>query len=75
MIRGHKALTIERLDAGQVLLPAHVLAVNLSEVADKEGVLVTWVAGFMVDGFHALAKRIANHMFGQNSSIVMVVEE
>jgi hypothetical protein len=29
----------------------------------------------MIDGFNTLAKRVANQVLGQNSSILVVVEE
>jgi hypothetical protein len=62
---------IEWLDAGEVLLPAEMLAVNLTEVCDKEGVFLAGVAELMVDGAHALAEGLADQLLRIESNIVL----
>lgn len=62
---------IEWLDAGEVLLPAEVLAVNLTKVCDKEGVFLAGVAELMVDGAHALAEGLADQLLRIESNIVL----
>jgi hypothetical protein len=62
---------IEWLDAGEVLLPAEVLAVDLTKVCDKEGVFLAGVAELMVDGAHALAEGLADQLLRIESNIVL----
>jgi hypothetical protein len=62
---------IERLDAREVLLPAEMLAVNLPEVCDKEGILLAGVAELMVDGAHAVAEGLADQLLRIDSNIVL----
>lgn len=62
---------IKWLDAGQVLLPTEVLAVNLTKVCDKEGVFLAGVAELMVDGAHALAEGLADQLLRIESNIVL----
>lgn len=62
---------IEWLDAGEVPLPAEVLAVNLAKVCDKEGVFLAGVAELMVDGAHALAEGLADQLLRIESNIVL----
>jgi hypothetical protein len=56
----HRVLTIERLDARQVQLPAQMLAVNLAEIGDKEGVLFSSFAEFVVNAFNTLAESVSD---------------
>lgn len=68
-----KPLTIEGLDARQVHLPAEVLAVDLTEVGHKEGVLLSGLAVLVVNALHALAEGIANQLLGGRTLMVVVV--
>lgn len=63
--------TIEGPNAGQVLLPAHMLAIDVTEVSDEEGVFVTGLAHFMVDGLHTAVEGVANHLLGNGGAIVV----
>lgn len=62
---------IEWLDAGEVPLPAEMLAVNLTKVCDKEGVFLAGVADLVVDGAHALAEGLADQLLRIESNIVL----
>lgn len=64
-------LTIERLHTGKVLLPAHVLAIDLAEIAYKKGVFISRLASFMVDTLNAPAESITNHLLGNDGAIVI----
>lgn len=61
---------IKWLDAGEVLLPAEMLAVNLTKICDKEGVFLAGVADLVVDGAHALAEGLADQLLRIESNIV-----
>jgi hypothetical protein len=37
-----------------------MLPINLPEISYEEGVLVSWLAGFMIDTFNPLLKGIPN---------------
>ena len=67
--------TVERLDAGKVLLPSHVLAVDLAKIADEESVLVSRVTRFVVDVLNAAAKSFTDHLFRDYSAILLVIVE
>lgn len=56
--------TIKGLDAREVLLPADVLAIDVTEVGDEEGVLFSRLTEFMVNILHAVAEGVANQFFG-----------
>lgn len=51
-----------RLDAAQMNLPAQMLTVDLTEISDEKGVLVSSIAGITVDvldaRFHSLADQL-----------------
>lgn len=63
------SLTIERPDPRKVLLPAHVLAIDISQVRDVKGVLFAGVAQFMVHGFHPLVESLTNQLLGVDGVI------
>lgn len=67
-------LTVERPNTRQVLLPAKVLAIDLAEVGDVEGVLITRLAELMVNGFHAAVQSLADQDFGINGSMIMILK-
>lgn len=54
-----------RNDTSQVLLPAEVLAVDVSKVRDEEGILVASLAVISVDGLHVLLQGRSDHFFGK----------
>lgn len=62
---------IEGLDAGQVLLPAEMLAVNLTKVCYEEGIFFTGVAELMVNGPHALVEGLTDQLLRIDSNIVL----
>jgi hypothetical protein len=61
-------------NAGQALLPAHVLAVDLAEIGDVERVLVAGLAGIVVDALDAAAKGLADEALG-NAKVFVVVAD
>jgi hypothetical protein len=62
-----------RDDAAQVLLPAEVLAVDVSEVRDEEGVLVAGFAVIGVDGLHMLLQSRSDHFLSKLGAILFVL--
>ena len=62
-----------RNDAAQVLLPAEVLAVDVSEVRDEEGVLVASLAVVGVHGLHMLLQGSSDQFFGKLGAILSVL--
>lgn len=54
--------TIERLDARQIQLPAHVLSVDLTEVGYEEGIFLARVAGIVIDSLDALLQSIPDEL-------------
>lgn len=55
-------LTIVRLDTLEILLPTQVLTVDLAHIGDEEGILITGVAGVVVDALDALLQGTTNHL-------------
>jgi NADPH:quinone reductase-like Zn-dependent oxidoreductase len=53
-----------RLDAGQVLLPAQVLAVDLAQVSDEESILVTDATQVVVNSVDAGLERVPDQVLG-----------
>ena len=64
-------LTIKGLHAREVLLPAHVLAVDLAEIAHEKGIFVTGLAGLVVDALYALAEGIANQLLRKDCAMMI----
>lgn len=67
--------TVKGLHAGKVLLPPHMLAVDLAKIADEESVLISGVAGFMIDILNAVTESITDHLFRDFSAILLVIIE
>lgn len=63
------------LDACQVLLPAHMLAVDLAQVGYEEGVFVAYFAGIMIDGLNAALEGFPNQLLCLCSAMTDVVTE
>lgn len=59
-----------RLDAGQVPLPAKVLAVDLAQVGYEEGILVANAAGVVVNGVDSALQGLPNHLLGLSSAMM-----
>lgn len=57
-----RLLTIMRLHTRQATLPAHMLAVDLAEVGNEEGILIACFASVMIDIIDAGFKRIADQL-------------
>lgn len=62
-------LTIKRSDAGQILLPAHVLTVDVAKIGDEKGILLAGVALLMVDGLDAVDEGLANELLGNGGTV------
>lgn len=69
-VQQRRRRTVEGLDAGQVLLPAEVLAVDLAEVCHEEGVLVAGVTHLVVDGDDALVESVADQLLGVHGAML-----
>ena len=64
-------LTIERLDSGKILFPAHMLPVDLAEISYEEGVFFTCLAGIMIDTFDPFPQSVSNQFLGVVHSMLM----
>ena len=51
------------LDPAQVLLPAQMLAVDLAQIADEEGILLADAASVLVDSLDAALQGLPNQLF------------
>jgi hypothetical protein len=51
--------TIKRLDSWQILLPSHVLPIDLAEISYEESIFVAGLAGFMIDVLESLLQSIS----------------
>ena len=71
--QARRVLTIVRLDTLEILLPAQVLAVDVSHVGDEKSILVAGLARVFIDVLHALLQGVANHLLGNGLSILMEV--
>lgn len=60
-----------RLDAAQVLLPAKVLAVDLAQVSDEEGILVANVAGIRVNSLNTALQSLPSQLSGQRGAMIV----
>jgi hypothetical protein len=60
-----------RLHTSQVLLPAHVLAVDLAKVSDEECVFIADVADISVNGLYTALQRVANQLLWCFSAILL----
>jgi hypothetical protein len=59
-----------RLDPRQILLPAHMLTVDLAQVGDEEGILVAGIAGVWINGLNAALQSLPNQLFGYASAMM-----
>lgn len=64
-------LTIERLDSGQILLPTHVLPVNLAKIGYEEGILFTSFADILVNAFNLFLQSVSNQRLGCNYAMII----
>lgn len=64
-------LTIEGPDPREILLPAKMLAVDLSEVSNEESILVARLTHLMVNGLHALVESLADELLWSNHAILL----
>lgn len=48
-----------------------MLAIDVTKIGDEEGVLVTRLAEFMVDGLNTAVEGLANHLLGNDGAIVV----
>jgi len=49
-------------DPLEVLLPAQMLTVDIAHVGDEKSVLLTWLAGVLVDVFNSALQSISNQL-------------
>ena len=56
-------LTVEWLHPWQILLPSHMLSVDLAKIGHEERIFIAWLAGFMIDFLHPLLQGFSNHLF------------
>jgi hypothetical protein len=59
-----------RLDASEILLPAHVLAVDVAEVSNEKGILIADVAGVVVNSLDTALQSRANQLLGFPGAMV-----
>lgn len=52
--------TIVRLDSAKVVLPSHVLSVDLAEIGNKEGIFIADVAGVAINATDSLLHGLSN---------------
>ena len=67
--------TVMRLDTSQILLPAQMLAVDLAQVSDEEGILVANVTDVVVDSLDTALQSGANELLGAARAIVATAAE
>lgn len=48
-----------------------MLAIDVTEIGNEEGVFVTGLAQFMVDGLDTAVESLANHLLGNGGAIVV----
>lgn len=61
-----------RLDTAQMLLPAEMLAVDLAQVGDEEGVLVPYATFIVVNGLDAGLEGVPNQLLALQITNAMV---
>jgi hypothetical protein len=66
---------IVRLDASQMLLPALMLAVDLAQVGDEEGVLFAIVACVVINALHAGLEGFPDQLLSVPSAMVDLTAE
>jgi hypothetical protein len=64
-------LTIEGPDSREILLPAKMLAVDLSEVSNEESVFVARLTHLMVNGLHTLVESLTDELLWSNHAILL----
>lgn len=64
-------LTIEGPDPREILLPAKMLAVDLSEVSNEESIFVARLTHLMVNGLHALVESLTDELLWSNHAILL----
>jgi hypothetical protein len=64
-------LTIVRLNALQMVLPAQVLAIDITHVGDEKSIFVASLARVVVDVLHPLLQGTSDHLLGDIVSLVL----
>jgi alpha-N-acetylglucosamine transferase len=64
-------LTIEGPDSREILLPAEMLAVDLAQVGNEEGIFVARLTHLMVNGLHALVESLTNELLWINQTMLL----
>jgi len=62
---------IEGPDPREILLPAKMLAVDLSEVSNEESIFVARLTHLMVNGLHALVESLADELLWGNHVMLL----
>jgi hypothetical protein len=65
-----KILTIVRLNARQMELPSHVLAVYMAQIGHEESIFFACLASLGVDRVNALLERLANQTLRVSGAII-----
>ena len=68
-------LTIERLDSGKILLPPHMLSIDLAEISYEESIFVAGLAGVMIDTIDPLLQSSPDELLGQIPAIVFHIRD
>lgn len=50
-----------------------MLAIDVTKISNEEGVFVTGLAEFMVDGLNTAVEGLANHLLGNDGAIVVSI--
>jgi hypothetical protein len=67
--------TIVGLDASQIPLPSHMLAVDLAQIGYEEGVFIANFAGVMIDCLNTGLEGLPNQLLRLRSAMTDVVTE
>ena len=62
-------LTIKWSNARQILLPPHVLSVDLAEISYEESIFIARLAVLMIDTFDPLLQSSPNKLLGGSCAI------
>jgi hypothetical protein len=62
---------IEGPDSREILLPAEMLAVDLAQISNEEGIFVTRLTHLMINGLHALVESLTNELFRVNQAMLL----
>ncbi|KAI6762718.1 hypothetical protein HG530_008698 [Fusarium avenaceum] len=58
-------------DSREILLPAEMLAIDLAQVSNEEGIFVAGLTHLMINGFHTLVESLTDELFWVNQAMLL----